>query len=79
MEEEANIYGFLGPLSTVVWMYTGALYLFMSFILVLIARSSLQLLLNHSLTFLTLDCLMKTGRIHIRVTKILLNWRIYGI
>ncbi|ENN74795.1 hypothetical protein D910_04094 [Dendroctonus ponderosae] len=39
-EEEANLYGFLGPLSTVVWLYIGLLYIFMSFILVLIARMS---------------------------------------
>ncbi|XP_050307213.1 glutamate receptor ionotropic, kainate 2-like [Anthonomus grandis grandis] len=40
--EEANLYGFLGPLSTVVWLYIGLLYLILSFVLVLIARCSTE-------------------------------------
>ncbi|XP_030746457.1 glutamate receptor ionotropic, kainate 2-like [Sitophilus oryzae] len=40
--EEANMYGFLGPLSSKVWFYIGALYLFMSFLLVFIARMSAE-------------------------------------
>ncbi|XP_066261896.1 glutamate receptor ionotropic, kainate 2-like [Euwallacea similis] len=40
VEQEANLYGFLGPLSATVWMYIGALYLFMSLILVIIVRMS---------------------------------------
>lgn len=40
-EEEANLYGFLGPLSTVVWLYIGLLYIVISFTLVLIARYGL--------------------------------------
>ncbi|KAF7282954.1 hypothetical protein GWI33_001764 [Rhynchophorus ferrugineus] len=41
-DEEANMYGFLGPLSTVVWLYIGALYLLMSFLLVFISRMSTE-------------------------------------
>ncbi|KAL1491677.1 hypothetical protein ABEB36_012237 [Hypothenemus hampei] len=40
VEEEENLYGFLGPLCPVVWMYIGVLYLFISLTLVVIARLS---------------------------------------
>ncbi|CAG9768246.1 unnamed protein product [Ceutorhynchus assimilis] len=41
-DEEVKLYGFLGPLSSKVWFYIGALYLFISFVLVLIARMSTE-------------------------------------